>query len=146
MRHVTIRRTIFPLLLLLVAMLAAPLLAQDPDRRLELLDLPGKWWKHPKVAEGLKLTAEQSGRIDLIFLEHRKTLIDLKARMEKQLMDFRELADRTDFRREEAVQLLDQVTATRSEMAHVKTSSAKPTTSPTTSAPGMMGRGKVPHG
>lgn len=114
------RRTILLLLLLLPAAVAVgPLLrAQEPEmKRLELLDIPGKWWKHPRAVEALKLTPEQSNRIDSIFLEHRKSLIDLKARMEKQLIDFRVLADQPEVKREEALKLIDQISATRAEIA-----------------------------
>jgi Spy/CpxP family protein refolding chaperone len=106
------------LLLLPAALAVAPLRAQEPEmKRLELLDLPGKWWKHPRAVEALQLTPDQTGRIDAIFLEHRKSLIDLKARMEKQLIDFRELADQPEVKREEALKLMDQISATRAEIA-----------------------------
>jgi Spy/CpxP family protein refolding chaperone len=119
MKRFASRRIILLLLLLLPAVLAvAPLRAQEPEmKRLELLDMPGKWWKNPRAAEALKLTPEQSDRIDSIFLEHRKALIDLKARMEKQLIDFRALADQPEVKREEALKLMDQISATRAEIA-----------------------------
>ena len=119
MKRIATRRTVLLLLLLLPAVLAvAPLRAQEPEmKRLELLDMPGKWWKNPRAVEALKLTPEQCDRIDSIFLEHRKSLIDLKARMEKQLIDFRALADQPDVKRDEALKMIDQISATRSEIA-----------------------------
>ena len=119
MNRIVNHRTILLLLVLLPAALAvAPLRAQEPEmKRLELLDMPGKWWKNPRAVETLKLTPEQSDRIDSIFLEHRKALIDLKARMEKQLIDFRALADQPDVKRDEALKMIDQLSASRAEIA-----------------------------
>jgi Spy/CpxP family protein refolding chaperone len=118
MTHSTIRRTAILLFVLAAALAVAPLRAQDPDmKKLELLDLPGKWWKNPKAIEKLQLTPEQVDRIDGIFLEHRKSLVDLKAKMEKQLMDFRQLAEQPEVKREEVLKLLDQISATRADIA-----------------------------
>jgi Spy/CpxP family protein refolding chaperone len=119
MKRFASRRTVLLFLLLLPAALAvAPLRAQEPEmKRLELLDMPGKWWKHPRAVEALKLTPQQTDRIDAIFLEHRKALIDLKAKMEKQLIDFRALADQPEVKRDEALRMIDQISATRAEIA-----------------------------
>jgi Spy/CpxP family protein refolding chaperone len=43
----------------------------------------GRWWNDPKAIERLKLTDEQRKAFDGILLEHRTTLIDLRASLEK---------------------------------------------------------------
>jgi Spy/CpxP family protein refolding chaperone len=43
----------------------------------------GRWWNNPKVIERLKLTDEQRKAFDGILLQHRETLIDLRANVEK---------------------------------------------------------------
>ena len=43
----------------------------------------GRWWNNPKVVERLKLTDEQRKSMDDTLLEHRETLIDLRASLEK---------------------------------------------------------------
>lgn len=65
---------------LLAAMLAAlsvPALAAP--------DFPdGKWWKRPRFAAEIGLTADQSREIEKIFVKSRTRLIDLKADLEKK--------------------------------------------------------------
>ena len=48
-------------------------------------DLPdGKWWKRPRVAAAIGLTAEQTRDIEEIFSKARPQLIDRKADLEKK--------------------------------------------------------------
>jgi len=106
------------LLALLWAVLCVSLSAQDPDvKRLDLLDLPGKWWKHDRVVAELKLTPAQIEQIDTVFVEHRKKLVDGKARLEKLLLDFQQISDQVDVNRDQTLQLVDQIAQTRAEMA-----------------------------
>jgi protein CpxP len=43
----------------------------------------GKWWHNPKVVAELKLTDDQQKAMDGILLQHRETLIDLRAGLER---------------------------------------------------------------
>jgi Spy/CpxP family protein refolding chaperone len=43
----------------------------------------GRWWNNPKVVTELKLTDDQRKAMDGILLQHRETLIDLRANLEK---------------------------------------------------------------
>jgi Spy/CpxP family protein refolding chaperone len=43
----------------------------------------GRWWNNPKIAERLKLSDEQRKAMDDTLLQHRETLIDLRASLEK---------------------------------------------------------------
>lgn len=43
----------------------------------------GRWWSNPRIAEKLKLTDEQRKTFDGILQQHRETLIDLRANLEK---------------------------------------------------------------
>ena len=48
-------------------------------------DFPdGKWWKRPRLAAEIGLSADQSREIEKIFLKSRPRLIDLKADLEKK--------------------------------------------------------------
>ena len=48
-------------------------------------ELPeGKWWKRPRVAAAVGLTAEQTRDIEAIFSKARPDLIDRKAELEKK--------------------------------------------------------------
>jgi Spy/CpxP family protein refolding chaperone len=61
---------------------AAPLSAQFvPD---------GKWWKRPRIAAAIDLTAEQEKQLDQIFARTRPKLIDLKAELDKREFEFQQ--------------------------------------------------------
>jgi len=61
----------------LILVAALPVLGQG--------DFPdGKWWKRPRRAAEINLTADQSRDIDRIFVQARSRLIDLKADLEKK--------------------------------------------------------------
>jgi len=61
----------------LILVAALPVLGQG--------DFPeGKWWKRPRLAAEINLTADQSRDIDRIFVQARSRLIDLKADLEKK--------------------------------------------------------------
>lgn len=61
----------------LILVAALPVLGQG--------DFPeGKWWKRPRLAAEINLTADQSRDIDKIFVQARARLIDLKADLEKK--------------------------------------------------------------
>lgn len=51
----------------------------------------GEWWNNPKTVEQLKLTDDQRKAMDSILMEHRKTLIDLKATLEKAELEMQPL-------------------------------------------------------
>lgn len=54
---------------------------------------PGKWWRRPEVAQRLQLSAEQQNRLDAVARETARTLIDLKAEVDKRELDMREELD-----------------------------------------------------
>jgi Spy/CpxP family protein refolding chaperone len=109
--------TAWVVLTVLGAALCLPVWAQDLEmKRLDLLDLPGKWWKHDRTVTALKLTTAQIDQIDALFVEHRKKLVDNKARLEKLLLDFQQVSDQAEVNRERTLQLVDQIAQARAEM------------------------------
>jgi Spy/CpxP family protein refolding chaperone len=48
---------------------------------------PGKWWKDRAIVEDLHLNADQQGRIESIWMENRRRLIDLKADLDRKQLD-----------------------------------------------------------
>ena len=54
---------------------------------------PGQWWKNSEVVKDLELTEAQAGQIEGAFLEHRKSLIDLRADLEHKELDLQTLMD-----------------------------------------------------
>ena len=43
----------------------------------------GRFWNNPEIVDKLKLTDEQRKQMDDIFQQHRETLVDLRANLEK---------------------------------------------------------------
>ncbi|MGE5237113.1 MAG: Spy/CpxP family protein refolding chaperone [Acidobacteriota bacterium] len=54
---------------------------------------PGRWWERPRVAEELGLSGEQTQKLDAITLGHARTMIDLKAAVERAELDLRAAAE-----------------------------------------------------
>ncbi len=50
--------------------------------------IEGKWWKRPRIAQALGLTAAQTAELEKIFAAHKPQLIDLKADLEKKQFDY----------------------------------------------------------
>ncbi len=58
------------------------------------LEIPhGKWWKNPKTAKDLELTEEEQDKLDSLFLEFRKSKIDLNANYKKEKLDLEPLIE-----------------------------------------------------
>lgn len=69
---------------------AIPAVAQMPELPL------GKWWKRPRVVEFLKLSPDQQERLEDVFSKNRRTFVDLKADVERRMIDVEELMSRKD--------------------------------------------------
>ena len=46
--------------------------------------IDGKWWKRPRIARELQLSADQAGELEKIFSRSKPKLIDLRADLEKK--------------------------------------------------------------
>jgi Spy/CpxP family protein refolding chaperone len=54
-------------------------------------NIPVKWWNTPRVIKELNLNPQQVQRIERIWVENRKNLIDLRAEHDKLQLDLEEL-------------------------------------------------------
>jgi periplasmic protein CpxP/Spy len=76
----------------------------------------GRWWNNPRVIEKLKLTDDQRKQFDQILLEHRESLIDLRANLEKAELKLEPLV-RDDQPNETAILAqIDKVAQARAEL------------------------------
>lgn len=97
------------LLVTLLALIALPALAAS--------DLPdGKWWKRPRLAEQIGLTAEQSRDIEKIFVRSRPRLIDLKADLEKKQLALQESMENQGADRRAVEKQIETVENARAEL------------------------------
>src|SRR6266540_7548500 len=93
---------------LVLAALAAPLAAADlPD---------GKWWKRPRLAQGLGLTPDQQQQIERIFVRSRTKLIDLRADLEKKQLGLQELMEDRSADRRDVEKKIESVENARAEL------------------------------
>jgi Spy/CpxP family protein refolding chaperone len=76
----------------------------------------GRWWNNPKVVERLKLTEEQRKAFDGILLQHRKTLIDLRANVEKAELEMEPLMGEDQPNEAKVLAQIDKVAQARAEL------------------------------
>ncbi len=77
-----------------ILLLDAPgLMAQGPAE--------GKWWKRPRVAKQLDLSADQVAQLEKIFARSKPKLIDLRADFEKKQFDYDQSMQNDDVERAE---------------------------------------------
>ena len=79
-------------------------------------DLPdGKWWKRPRIAAAVNLTADQAREIEAIFSKARPQLIDRKADLEKKQGALEDALDSSADRKEIAARV-EEVEDARAEL------------------------------
>ncbi len=61
----------------------------------------GKWWKRPRVARQLDLSADQVAQLEKIFARSKPKLIDLRADFEKKQFDYDQSMQNDDVERAE---------------------------------------------
>lgn len=82
------------------------------------LRLPeGKWWRMPKVAEKLNVTAEEQERLDELFVASERRLIDLRSDVQKQELELKALLDQADLDAPACAAQFDKLLNARSAVA-----------------------------
>ena len=66
------------------ALAAAALLLSAVAAVAQAPAVEGKWWKRPRIAEALQLSADQVDQLEKIFARVKPKLIDLRADLEKK--------------------------------------------------------------
>jgi Spy/CpxP family protein refolding chaperone len=90
---VTRRPSFFAAAAVLLLLHASGLLAQGPAE--------GKWWKRPRIARQLDLSADQVAQLEKIFARTKPKLIDLRADFEKKQFDYDQAMQGDDVDRKE---------------------------------------------
>jgi len=78
----------------------------------------GKWWYRPAVKDRLQLTPDQINKINKVWIEHRKRIIDIRGDIEKAYLDLEALMGQPMVNIQEAYKLaerLGQLQARRAE-------------------------------
>jgi Spy/CpxP family protein refolding chaperone len=69
----------------------------------------GKWWEIPRISEQLGLTREQTERINEIWTDHQKQLIDTRGEIEKAYLDLENLLGKTTVDTQHAYQVAERL-------------------------------------
>ena len=69
----------------------------------------GKWWYRPIVKDRLQLTPDQINKIDKIWIEHKKRIIDIKSDIGKAYLDLENLMGQPMVDRQEAYKLAERL-------------------------------------
>jgi Spy/CpxP family protein refolding chaperone len=82
---------------------------------------PFPWWKDSQLAAELKLTGDQTRRLEKSFLDFRLQLIDLRAELERQEARFGVLVDADDLDLAAATKQAAEVARSRAELERTTT-------------------------
>lgn len=78
---------------------------------------PGRWWRLPQVSQRLDLTEEHRRRLDDLFLQNRRKLIEMRSGLERDRFDLEALIDREPLDEGAVMAQVKRLQATRSELA-----------------------------
>jgi len=74
---------------------------------------PGKWWTNKRLIAALKLSPDQQSRIDSLWTQHRRGLIDQKAELERRQLDLADLLGKDSIDEDAALKAFDRVQEAR---------------------------------
>jgi periplasmic protein CpxP/Spy len=78
--------------------------------------IEGRWWNNPRIADELKLTDDQRKQFDDILLQHRATLIDLNANLQKAELSLQPLISADQPNENAILAQIDKVAQARAEL------------------------------
>jgi len=70
---------------------------------------PGKWWKRPFVRDKLQLKSDQIDRINSIWTDYRKKIIDVDGLIKKEFLDLENLLTHPVIDRQEAYKIAESI-------------------------------------
>jgi Spy/CpxP family protein refolding chaperone len=76
----------------------------------------GRWWNDPKTVDRLKLTDTQRKAMDDTLQQHRSTLIDLRASLEKTELDLEPMMKEDQPNESQILAQIDKVAQARAEL------------------------------
>jgi len=103
--------------MLVLAWLFAPILSAAERESFGSAVPPGKWWQMPRLAEELELREEEKGKLDDLFLDYRRKVIDLKSVMEKGWLELDNLLEKEQLDEAAAMEEFKKLRAARSDLA-----------------------------
>ena len=77
----------------------------------------GKWWRMPRLSEGLDLSNPEKQALDDLFVDSRRKLIDLKSVVEKERFELETLLEKETLDEAAAMEQLKRLEKARSDLA-----------------------------
>ncbi len=69
----------------------------------------GKWWYRPTVKDKLQLTPDQINKINKVWIEHRKRIIDIRSDIEKAYLDLENIMGQPMVDGQDAYKLAERI-------------------------------------
>lgn len=69
----------------------------------------GKWWYRPPVKDKLQLTPDQINKINKVWIEHRKRIIDIRSDIEKAYLDLENIMGQPMVDTQDAYKLAERI-------------------------------------
>jgi Spy/CpxP family protein refolding chaperone len=79
---------------------------------------PGKWWRLPRVGKHLELSQEEENRLDELFLNSRRRLIDLKSAVEREQFELDNLLEKEALDEKAVMAQFSKLEKARSDLAN----------------------------
>jgi Spy/CpxP family protein refolding chaperone len=76
----------------------------------------GRWWENPKIAQAINLTDDQKKKMDDIFQQHRLSLVDLHATLEKQEIEMKPMIEADQPDEGQVLAQIDKIAQARAEL------------------------------
>jgi len=70
---------------------------------------PGRWWQKAFVKERLQLNSDQIEKINTIWTNYKKNIIDIDGRIKKEVLDLENLLTQREIDRQEAYKIADNI-------------------------------------
>jgi Spy/CpxP family protein refolding chaperone len=80
---------------------------------------PVRWWKEKAIIQLLDLKRDQMDRIEAIFRQNTKTIIDLKAEAEKYQFDLGLLMENEPLEKEKVLAMADRLDASKAKLSRI---------------------------
>jgi len=81
---------------------------------------PGKWWVLPEIAEKLNLNEGEKKKLEEMFVEYRRVMIDFKGAVEKEWLDLDLLLEKDPLDEGIILERHKKLEATRSQFSRVR--------------------------
>lgn len=78
---------------------------------------PGKWWRLPEASEKHGITPTEQEKLDELYMDSRRKMIDLKGILEKEMLDLELLMDTNTFDEKAAMEKYRAVQNARSDLS-----------------------------